>query len=517
MNALTFKIELQQPLLVTQLGSHDENSAQSMEYIPGSVLRNALAALYIRKHNLDDAAADPTCRSLFFEGRVRFLNSYRADRLGNRSLPTPLSWIIEKDAISCSKEKSDEPLFFYDASLDPSAIRQLGNVKSLESQGRFCRLDDDGVELIRPARQVTVHIQRLNKRRLDSKADSQVFVYDALAEGEVFCGAVIAPEGKQVEAIHNLLLEMPELQIGGSRTAGYGRIRFYDLQQHSNWREVKDIKPDDQEDVLIVTLLSDAIICDQNGQYVADLEPAVGVPCQHCFRRIKPVGGFNRKWGLPLPQAYAIQAGSVFVYSYSPELKKKLADLVEMGIGERLQDGFGRIALNWNLKPELTVYHIVTEPSLTAISLKDDPLSHAIAQRIVEHKLRKQLDQAIQRQVLLLNISGGSRAALSRVRLMARRSVLRRDLVLLKDLIANLKKTGRDNLDKTRIKTIKLYDWLKERLEKRDIEEQLGVSMERLPQVGDVRAQLTDGIKNEYTARWIEAVVKRAYKEVSHE
>jgi hypothetical protein len=149
--------------------------------------------------------------------------------------------------------------------------------------------------------------------------------------------------------------------------------------------------------------------------------------------------------------------------------------------------------------------------------LKDDPLSHAIAQRIVEHKLRKQLDQAIQRQVLLLNISGGSRAALSRVRLMARRSVLRRDLVLLKDLIANLKKTGRDNLDKTRIKSIKLSDWLRERLEKRDIEEQLGVSMERLPQVGDVRAQLTDGIKNEYTARWIEAVVKRAYKEVSHE
>ncbi len=511
MNALTFKIELLEPLLVAQLGSGDENSAQSLDYIPGSVLRNALAARYIAAHDIDDAANNPTCRALFFDDKVRVLNSYHADRMGKRSLPTPLSWVAEKEALGNWKpdEKPGDHLPFYDAAVDKEMVKELHDIKTIEGAGRFCRLSEDGVEFVRPTRQVNVHIQREHKRELKTKGESQVFVYDALAAGEVCCGAILAQEDAALETFQQMLTETPEFNIGGSRSAGYGRIRVYDVKLDTNWHEANENEQGD----IIVTLLSDAIVRDENGQFCDDISPIIGVKPTRCYRKMKPVGGFNRKWGLPLPQAHAFQAGSVFVYPADAEIKQRLETLVEEGIGERRQDGFGRIAVNWNTQRALHAQQIPQEHRTANVSLANDAVSQRLAQRIVEHQLRKQLDQALQRQVLNLKIKGGSKSALARVRLAARRSVSKGDLTPLDDLLAHLKKTGIDNLNKTRVESKALFDWLKQRKEKRDVAEQLKVSLDKLPQVGGVRAELTEALRNEYAARWIEAVVKRAQKE----
>ncbi len=515
MNALTFKIELLEPLLVTQLGSGDENSAQSLDYIPGSVLRNALAARYIAAKNLGDTAAtDPTCRALFFDDQARVLNSYRADHLGERSLPTPLSWVAEKEALSNWKpdEKPGDHLPFCDAAVDETVVQEMRDIKTLENAGRFCHLGEDGVEFVHSARQVSVHISRAHKRELKTKGESQVFVYDALAAGEIFCGAILAQDDAALKTFKQMLTETPEFNIGGSRSAGYGRIRIFDVAQKTNWREANE--GENGEGSIIVTLLSDAIVRDEKGQFCDDISPILGVKPKRCYRKVKQVGGFNRKWGLPLPQAHAIQAGSVFVYPDDAETKQKLAAWVEEGVGERRQDGFGRIAVNWNTQSQLSAQQIPQEHKPTTVSLANDAVSQRVAQRIVEHQLRKQLDQALQREVLNLKISkSGSKSALARVRLAARRSVFRGDLSPLDDLLAHLKKTGIDNLNKTRVEFAELYEWLKQRKEKRDVGEQLKVSLDSPPQVGGVRAELTEALRNEYTARWIEIVVKRAQKE----
>jgi CRISPR-associated protein Csx10 len=514
MNALTFKIELLEPLLVTQLGSGDENSAQSLDYIPGSILRNALAARYIAARNLDDAANDPTCRALFFDDKLRALNSYRADHLGQRSLPTPLSWAAEKEALGNwkSDEKPGDRLSFCDPAVDETVVQGMRDIKTLEGAGKFCRLSEEGVEFVHATRQVNVHIQREHKRELKTKGESQVFVYDALAIGEIFCGAILVQDDAALETFKQMLAETPEFNIGGSRSAGYGRIRIYDVKHDTNWREADE--NENGEGDIIVTLLSDAIVRDENGQFCDDISPIIGVKPTRCYRKVKQVGGFNRKWGLPLPQAHAIQAGSVFVYAAQDVDKQKLERMVEEGIGERRQDGFGRIAVNWNMQRTLSAQQISPEPKPMTVSLSNDAVSQRLAQRIVEHQLRKQLDQALQREVLKLKIGkGGSKSALARVRLAARRSVFQGNLDPLDDLLAHLKKAGIDNLNKTRVGSDKLYEWLKQRKEKRDVEQQLKVSLDKLPQVGDVRAEFTEKLRNEYTARWIEAVVKRAQKE----
>lgn len=514
MNALTFKIELIEPLLVSQLGSGDENSAQSLDYIPGSVLRNALAARYIAAHDLDDAANDPTCRALFFDDKVHVLNSYRADRLGERSLPTPLSWVAEKEALGNWKpdEKPGDHLPFYDAAVDKEMVKELRDIKMLEGTGRFCRLSEDGVEFVHSARQVNVHIQRAHKRELKTKGESQVFVYDALAAGEIFCGAILAQNDTALKTFQQMLTETPEFNIGGSRSAGYGRIRIYDVKLNTNWREATESESGAGD--IIVTLLSEAIVRDENGQFCDDISPIIGVKPTRCYRKVKQVGGFNRKWGLPLPQAHAIQVGSVFVYAAQSVDKQKLVTLVEEGIGERRQDGFGRIAVNWNTESTLNAQQIPQDHKTAPVSLANDTVSQRLAQRIVEHQLRKQLDQAVQREVLKLKISkGGSKSALARVRLAARRSVSKGALSPLENLLKDLKKTGVNNLNKTRVESKELFDWLTQRKKARDVAEQLKVSLDKLPQVGGVRAEMTEALRNEYTARWIEAVVKRAQKE----
>ncbi len=88
MKALIFQIRLLQPLLVTQVGAGEESSSTAFDFIPGSVLRGDVINRYLRKHKVTDAAQDPTYCRLFFDGKIRYLNAYPTNRLGQRMLPS---------------------------------------------------------------------------------------------------------------------------------------------------------------------------------------------------------------------------------------------------------------------------------------------------------------------------------------------------------------------------------------------------------------------------------------------
>ncbi|NJN98271.1 MAG: hypothetical protein HC875_31385 [Anaerolineales bacterium] len=100
MQVLTFTIELLEPTLVLMPGSGDANQLESFGYVPGTVLRNVLAAQFIADHQIDDLEGDDQkteqCRNLFFDDKVRFLNAYPINQTEGRTLPVPLSWQAEK-------------------------------------------------------------------------------------------------------------------------------------------------------------------------------------------------------------------------------------------------------------------------------------------------------------------------------------------------------------------------------------------------------------------------------------
>src|SRR6266853_1634635 len=103
MKALTLTIELLEPMLATGLEG-DPNAGVSLKYVAGSVLRGAVIGLYLRdkrtklnlQGNVELDLSNESERSLFFNGKVLYLNAYPQSE-GKRSLPVPLSWLKEKD------------------------------------------------------------------------------------------------------------------------------------------------------------------------------------------------------------------------------------------------------------------------------------------------------------------------------------------------------------------------------------------------------------------------------------
>ncbi|MGB0384009.1 MAG: type III-D CRISPR-associated RAMP protein Csx10 [Ardenticatenaceae bacterium] len=543
MNLVTYSITLLEPLLVPSIEG-DPNSAVSYPYIPGSSLLGALVAAYKRekKRQAFDIEAEEV-RRLFFDGHTRYLNAYPLIHDDNsdddkRMLPTPLSWHVEKG------EK--QPIFDFaiEANRDDEEPVQYKPKRS-KDENLFCWLDDNEVKLYAPSRQVNVHTSRNRRkgRALKRDVDSAVFQYDALAPGERFGGVILAEQKDDAELLKKLL-SSGLFSIGGSQSAGYGRVRVDLVEVMSEaWREVpepiEDIEPDDP---FVVTLLSNTLIRDRSsGQYTTDIRSALErflkvslelIPPpeeadeseQRSVFRTEEVGGFNRKWGLPLPQAQAIRAGSVFVFTASQPISADTLHRLEwQGIGERRAEGFGRLVFNWQREEELKV--VCDKQEETAQELPTlSGLSQELGQKMAERLLRRDLDQNLRKRINALEIvSPPSNAQLSRMRVIARDALPTGDVQRLLKLLKSIRerKASNDQFEQARIKdgsglNKRLVRWLKEHLEKpeeiwselsaRNLKRQLALNVISTTENNEALAR-------EYTIRLIDGVLAKATQE----
>jgi len=542
MRVIIYHITLLEPTLVTSLEG-DPNESVSFNYLPGSVLRGAIIGKYLRANRstiLD--ASDPVVRRLFFDGTTRYLNGYPLDRLNRRTLPTPLSWHHEKgneiDIYDFAVEIPDD---------DQREWRGVGQP--------FCSLDEsenDGkwmVRLVQPNRHIAVHTTRTRRfgrampaSAIDpSKGDAPgaVYRYDALAAGQTFEAAILC-EDNDAAQIKSWLTG--EVTLGGSRSGGYGRaklvfIREYDIE---NWREAGgEFFPEANgacRGKLIITLLSNALLRDHNGQFVVDpcvvtkaLSNRLGVPLrlQRAFLQGEAIGGFNRKWGLPLPQALSIRMGSVFVFAFDKpscdihKLQAKLRDLELRGIGERRAEGFGRVAVNWHTKAELEVDRTQPRPPLSTFTISPGSDSEKLLRRMAERLLRRRLDERLVARANQIHIvNPPSNAQLSRLRnilhdeLMKETPNPQRALDFLNTV--RERNTARKQFERARVGTKTLLNWLEEILQATDEnawKSWLGFQPTDARTVGNVRVELTDRLRIEYLLRLVDAVLARAAKE----
>lgn len=525
MKALTYQLRLLEPVLVSQAETGEENSAIGLPFVPGSAVRGALAARYTQAHPQGDLAEDPATRALFLDGIVTFLNAYPAPD-GRRLLPTPRSWFTEKD------HAADPQGILYNWAVNTSVRLQAPKAPK---GGAFCLLkppappeEEDSeeplavllkpppsatVHFYSPAREVNVHIAlvRANTRTDENK----VYRYDALAAGERLAGAIVAPDDFDLQPLHNLLTEETLLFFGGAHTAGYGRVQVEAIQEIRGWVEYEtDPTP---AEVVTVTLLSDAIVRGPDGQFDADLNGALAHLLQQPaltpmrqYQRVTLVGGFNRKWGLPLEQTWALQAGSVLVYKAEDVDAARLRALTPAGIGERRAEGFGRIAVNWHTTATLNRNPLSVTAAPTKVNLT--PESAAMAQRLAERRLKVLLERALITAIYQLQITHPPQnAQLSRVRNAAGNALQQKTLEPLQKHLKALK-GAREQFEKARISGEPLLKWLSERLEKRDVEAQL-LQGQSLPVVAGITATLTPALRIAYTARLIDAVMQKAARQ----
>lgn len=490
MNGFTYTLTLQEPVLANSL-SGDPNSANSLFYVPGGLVRGAA----INAYNGIKDAGEEDFRRLFLDGRTRFLNAYPLSGNG-RALPTPLQY--------------KKPKYF--------------------SGSDFSSLTTDTIQAIEETWQVNVHTQRDAEAGHATEKEGAVYRYIALPAGLILEGAVLAEDKIDTKEFQELFQELQDslnektILLGKARTAGYGKV----------WIETTALKlnesgelPTKKVDDFTLTLLSPAIVRDENGQPALDISTAlttrlgVEVKVTETCQRAEVVGGFNRTWGLPLPQVTAIAAGSFFQIKADVEAKQ-LADLQETGIGERRAEGFGRVAVNLSPLPIIEkdeqwlkpVSAKIDVPAKSDKALAPNPTAKLMVTRLARKELEEKIIHAAREMTSEYQKGKITNSQLSRWRVVVRTALDKKDIKdLLKFIEESKGKTGWKKMEKAKIKINgqehpqRLTEWMEEWLKKSAmLQDVLKPQLDRF-MLGENSFKMEDTLNLEYRLRLLDAVL----------
>jgi CRISPR-associated protein Csx10 len=508
MSVIRLKIKTIQPILATSFDG-DPNSDVSYPYLPGSMLRGALIGRYLRQtrqRELD--LTEALVHSLFFDDQhSAYLNAYLVSQSGQRTLPVPRSWLKEKG--------QDIPITAYDFSIEVN--EEVESPKPLGNS--FWGYDSNKqINLYQPSKRINIHNARNRSKGRGTETEGEIFRYEAIDAGEAFEGAIICPSHCVGEI--EKLLKIQDFWIGGSQSAGYGHVNITYTVVDQPWRETGN-QPEVAHDGLRITLLSDVILRDHMGQITASpdlLRQAIAEkfgrdfsfhPDLRSYVGHTTIGGFNRKWGLPLPQMPALAMGSVLMLQ-GELTREQIQQLETEGIGERRIDGFGRVAINSWQEEEFSVvrpYQSHQDPLKLTLTGPDLDLTRIVAQRI----LHQRLESLLQKRAGELSIQGKiSNSQLSRLRLIARESISEGNSDKLTELLENLPKNAREQFNRTKVDGRSLMDWLTTNLTQPG--QWITNPNDITVTVADQNYPIDESIKQEYTLRLIMALAKKATK-----
>jgi CRISPR-associated protein Csx10 len=381
MKAIRYRIHLDDNILVTALEG-DPNSAVAFDYLPGSVLRGAIIGRYITEKG-DLSLNDADTYRRFFNGQTCYLNAHPVIN-GHRSYPTPLSWI----------ETTSQPHHVRDELLAQSTSAQE---KRKGIKKPFYIRNAAEVIFAEPERNIAVHIQR-SRKTVATGEGSTVYRYDSLARGQTFEAIILCDHDADAEWLLPYL--NGEHRLGGA--AGYGQTSWFDAEIIDSFYQGP---PDDGAGEWVIALMSNALVRDANGQYAADqrsvqsaLEAMLGhsIQVQAAFLDSEMVGGFNRKWGLPLPQALSVRMGSVLWIKGLGTEPAAIQQLRKWGIGERQTEGFGRVAVYQQQATEFisSQYFTVHEVEDVTLDGWEADIARAMIQRIQMNRRQIEIQQA---------------------------------------------------------------------------------------------------------------------------
>lgn len=550
MIVIRYIFHLIEPLLATGLEG-DPNTKSSLNYIPGSMVRGALIGQYLRGKNREllDARGEVE-RRLFLDDTTKFLNAYPAkdlegEQVLTRLLPTPLSLYQDKAVAGNDLEE------VYDFTIEYPDLFRSAKAQAKAINKSFCWLHEDELNLHSPNRLIQIHTARSRVKGRAMEADGAVFQYDALAPRQTFGGFIFCDQNYPKDAEMLLaLLQNGTFSMGGSRVAGYGRIRVQaEIDDEWQGEAGNEIASLSAKDKLRITCLSPLTLRGPHGEPTADLlvetvAKLLGLPASaltscpsETVRKLISVGGFNRAWGLPMPQQHAVAPGSVFSFDVHNEISAEaLLQLQNSGIGEQQIDGFGRVAINW--QQEATLRH---EPILNwsyqSPAVTIEPVHASLVRQMGQRILRREVEQSVAARVQdwrLKDRTVVSNSLISRLRTTTRRILFQLPQMTdqirsetdvenlaaevfepLQNLLKELKPTAADQLTKARFKRAnkRLSAWLEEQMNSAT---SLWPDEIRSPEaviLGNETIAAPAGWKVEYTLRLIDGVLAQAAKE----
>ncbi len=410
---LPYRLRLQRPALLGA-PTGDPNSAVTLEHIPGAAIRGAVAAAV--------AGNDDLIARLVLNPSIRYLNAYwEID--GQRSLPTPAHWRIEarrrRMAAFADDLAAPRPELASDA-VDDSGETAAPIASGLTRLPPFWAPDADAIRVGRPQRIGRMHNSRDPERGRSWKDDAgrthgAVFSYEAIAAEQVFAGLIaldemgladelvaVLPDAAAAANEHFIDTEPATIRVGRSKLAGYGGratlhwLPIVDEEVSGNRWLVDGMEKGANT---LAVLLSDAIVRHPlTGQVDPTAVPAVlaglGWTVVRSWHFDTVTGGFNTRWGLPLPQHPAVAAGSSYLVRADRSFTSaQVAELEASGLGLRRRDGFGRFRLAAIPATERIRVRIV-EPTPPAMPTgSTPPLVAAMSHRRLRQRLHDQLSR----------------------------------------------------------------------------------------------------------------------------
>lgn len=312
--------------------SGDPNMVATEDYISGSSILGALANLYIKNQKLDENAhANETFYKWFLSGDLKFCNAYiYCEDSDEPYLPTPLSIHRHK--------KSDDP----NACFDLMFVDKKDGTTYI---GGYCNINGTSINTCDVKRSINFHHERDYTK--GSTKEGIIFNYESIDEGQTFKGVIIARDKELLDLLIQTFGTPLELNIGKSRTAQYGRVRF-DFDKPAILTHFKNDY--DTDDEITLTFISPVILLNEYGFSSADIDSikkalGEGVEISKAFIRTEQYEGFSSIWGLKKPSEICITAGSCLLIKANSEAIERLKALELSGIGQRTNEGFGRFVL----------------------------------------------------------------------------------------------------------------------------------------------------------------------------
>lgn len=368
MQSIKYRITALLPLLFSS-NTGDPNMIATFDYIPGTYLRGMFANEYIRKKGITAKAhKDEKFYRWFLKGEIKITNAYISS---NKYQFLPLPHSIQKEK---GTKSTFYDLLFQAQEFDKQTTAVTGYV-------------DENITYKKTVKKVFNFHHARDRERGVSK-EGQIFNYESIDKNQVFEGFIIGDLDSLKE--FSSIISNGIYYIGKSRNNQYGKIKFEIL-------ETNEFNPkiNIEEEDAVLTLLSDAIIYNENGYSTTDItymEKELDCKIKKAFIKQSEQEGFMSVWKLKTPSEICFKAGSVFLLEKGSINKEKLKELEITGIGERTHEGFGRFIIDWQNRSEK--FNIVKEEETKSQKPDSKPpkIVETLIQNIVKEYVKNQVE-----------------------------------------------------------------------------------------------------------------------------
>jgi len=389
MQKLKYRITTSAPILIADTRGGN-NYVTTFDFIPGNTVLGMFAGKYVKLNSLGNSAhTDKNFRKFFLSNDLRFANAYIISKNEREEIindfPIPLSVQYDKNNKSTVYD-----LLFQEAEKNNKKIQT-------NAFSEYGMINGETINYQPVKKSLNFHHER--DPQTGSTKKGLIFNYESINEKQIFEGYILGEESDLEKFRLNFETSFMA-RIGRSKNVQYGKVNFDFIGEVEKLNsEIPDHKIEDITNVTL-TFLSDVILFNKNGFSTTDhsvlllylqdnINSSVEIEGTKYFTKDNIIENYVSVLKLKRPSEISFKAGSCFkLIGITDRDKETLEQIQKEGIGERKNEGYGRIVLNYQRNQLvnskiLTVSEAVSEPSFPMPDIAKEKMKMIVRDLII--------------------------------------------------------------------------------------------------------------------------------------